>query len=87
MYKTYALNLHIMQTARFTTNFNLDLFAYLQTEAQKLKTTQRKILEEALTLYKKQKTKQEVVSSLNALADDKEEMSEWLEIANNPMNS
>lgn len=75
-----------MNNFRFTASLQKVLINFLTEMAKKQKITKRKILEEALEMYRKQKIKQEMLKGYNTLADDTEEMNEWISIANNPKN-
>lgn len=75
-----------MKSARMTTNLDISLMEFLITEANKIGKSKRYILEEALKNYQKEKLKREMLEGYNQMADDKEEMKMWLDIANNPEN-
>lgn len=71
---------------RFTTNLSQDLFNFLESYSDKLKKNKRKIIEEALVLYKNEVLKKEMMNWYNEISNDIEEMDEWLEISNNKSN-
>lgn len=75
-----------MSDTRLTTNIKKPLMMFLKVYSQKKNTSQRQILEEALEMYKKEQQKQEMLEGYNQFADNTEEQSEWLSIANNPKN-
>lgn len=75
-----------MQTVRFTTNIQAPLITFLDSEAHKNKKSRRQVLEEVITWYQASLLRKEMFEAGNIIADDEQEMAEWLSIANNSHN-
>ena len=75
-----------MAITKMTTNIETSLMEFLISEAKKLGKSKRFVLEDALKNYRKEKLRKEMLDGYNKMAEDKEEMKMWLDIANNPEN-
>ena len=76
----------IIQPARFTTNIDPRLLEFVDGVAKKRSVTRRKIIEESILKLERESKKQAIIDAYNRMADDQEEMDQWLSIANNPAN-
>jgi len=76
----------IKNKARITTNIDYQLLRFVDSLAKKREVTRREILEESLRKLFFEAQARVLTEEYNKMADDRELMNEWLEIANNPEN-
>ncbi len=76
----------ITQQTRITTNIDAHLLRFIDRTAKERSVTRRRVIEESILKLEREAKKQAIIDAYNKMADDKEEMDQWLAIANDPAN-